>query len=273
MVKEKSREAIPIELSKIEISEQNVRKEGAEQELDELAESIKAVGLINPILVKRKSGAKDEFELIVGQRRYLAHKKLGRKFILAFVDDRMSEDDELIKSLVENVHRVEINHADAARATTALYKRFDKKIEKVKKVSGLSRRRIEQYVDIEEVASPATKRKLKEGKVKPADVQRVIRAAQRNMAKADEMLEMMEKYELDKYQKGRLVEYGEEHPTWSANKIVTESLKPIIERSVVVPLSPKLRDGLQRAVDSCKRGADEIAVEALGEWLRKNGYL
>ncbi len=262
----------PIEISKIEVSDFNVRKRGVKQGIDELADSIKAIGLIQPVEVMKRP-RDDRFDLIIGQRRYLAYKKLGRKTIPAKVIDRLNRNDAVIRSLIENVHRVEVNHADAASATTEIYKRYDKKIEEVRSVTGLSAKRIRQYVEIEEQASEKAKQMLKAGSVKPADVQRVIRAAQDDIAKADEMLEMMKKYQLDKYQKGRLVEYGEDHPKWPARKIFEEAIKPRVEKSVVVPLPPKLRDGLQKAVDACRRTPDEITAQALEHWLKVNGYL
>jgi ParB family chromosome partitioning protein len=262
----------PIEISKIEVSDFNVRKRGVKQDIDELADSIKAIGLIQPVEVMKRP-REDRFDLIIGQRRYLAYKKLGRKTIPAKVIDRLNRNDAVIRSLIENVHRVEVNHADAASATTEIYKRYGKKIEEVRSVTGLSARRIRQYVEIEEQASEKAKQMLKAGSVEPADVQRVIRAAQDDIAKADEMLEMMKEYQLDKHQKGRLVEYGEDHPRWSAKKIIQEAIKARVEKSVVVPLSPRLRDGLQKAVDACRRTPDEITAEALEHWLKVNMYL
>ncbi len=270
--KEKA-EVIPVEISKINVSDWNVRKKGIKQEeINELADSIRAVGLIQPVELMKRAG-EDRFDLIVGQRRYLAHKKLGWKTIRSMVVDRLDEDEAVIHSLVENMHRKELNHTDAARATTELYKRFNKDIEKVHRVTGLSQKRIRQYVYIDELASAETKQELRAGRVKPADVQRALRAAQGNIEKADKMLEMMKEYQLDKHQSGRLVEYGEDHPKWSAKKIFEEATKPRVEKSVVVPLRPKLRDGLQKAVESCRRGPDEIAAEALEDWLRRNDYL
>jgi ParB family chromosome partitioning protein len=263
---------IEIPLSKIKVSDLNVRKKIDTQSIYELAASIKALGLIHQVEVMKRP-REDKFDLIVGQRRYLAHKKLGKKTIRAVIIKRLDDNDSLIRSLVENVQRVEINPADAARATTALYKRYKKDVKKVSNVTGLSPQRIRQYVEIEEQSSAKTKRKLRERKVQPADVQRVLRAAQGNIEKADEMLDMMNKYQLDKYQKGRLVEYGEDHPKWSAKKIIEEAIKPRVEKSVVVPLSPKLRDGLQKAVDACRKTPDEITAEALEHWLKVNMYL
>ena len=263
----------PIELSKIRVSDLNVRKKGIkEEEIDELADSIKAVGLINPVEVIIRKG-RDKLDLIVGQRRYLAHKKLGRKTIRAIVLDALDDRDAVIRSLVENVHRATLNHADAARATTELYKHFKKDAKKVHRVTGLSYRRIRQYVEIEEQASARTKRKLREKRVEPVDVQRVIRAAQGDIEKADEMLDMMKQYQLDPHQKGRLVEYGEDHPKWTASRIVEEALKPRVEKKVIVALSPKIREGLQNAVDELDMAPDEITADALERWLEENGYL
>lgn len=263
---------VPVELSKIEISDSNVRKQGVEQDIEELMDSIKAVGgLIQPVKLIRKGANK--FELFVGQRRFRAYQKLGWLKIPAIIIDKLKKDEAEIHSLIENVHRTELNHADAARATTELYKRYHRDVRKISRVTGLSPQRVRQYVEIEEQASAKTKRKLKERKVEPADVQRVIRAARGNIGKADEMLEMMKKYQLDTHQKGRLVEYGEDHPSWSASKIVEEAIKPRVEKSIVVPLPPRLRDGLQKAVNACRRNPDEIAAEALEHWLNVNGYL
>ena len=67
---------VPIELQRIEVSDWNVRREGVERDIDELADSIKAVGrLIQPVTVMKKDT--DRFELIVGQRRFRAYEKLG----------------------------------------------------------------------------------------------------------------------------------------------------------------------------------------------------
>jgi len=263
---------VPVELSKIEISDSNVRKQGVEQDIEELMDSIKAVGgLIQPVKLIRKGANK--FELFVGQRRFRAYEKLRWPKIPGIIIDKLEKDEAEIHSLIENVHRSELNDADAARATTELYKRYHRDVKKVSRVTGLSPQRVRQYVEIEEQASAKTKRKLKEGKVKPADVQRVLRAAQGDLNKADEMLDMMKEYQLDKHQKGRLVEYGEDHPKWSARKIFEEAIQPRVEKSVLVPLSPKLRDGLQRAVDACRRTPDEITAQALEHWLNVNGYL
>lgn len=263
---------VPIKLSDIEISDMNVRKSGAEQDFDHLGESIRIVGLVQPVVVMKAEGS-DKYELIVGQRRYMAYEKLGRKTIPAIVIEELSKNDALIRSLVENVHRVELNHADAAKAATLLYKRLGRDIKKVSKATGLSPYRVQQYVDIDELASEKTKHKLQKGTVTPKDVQRTLRAAKGNIEKADELLDMMEKYKLGVHQKNRLVAIGEAKPNASAKSIVEEALKPQRETSVIVPLPPKIQKALEAAAKDLRKSWEEVASDALENWLRGNGYL
>jgi len=71
-----------IKLSAIQISEQNVRKTNAEKELEELMENIKKYGLFQPVVLLGNPG-KPPYKLIVGQRRFLAHKRLKKETIKA----------------------------------------------------------------------------------------------------------------------------------------------------------------------------------------------
>ena len=95
-----------IEISKIVVSEQNVRKDlsaGTEEaNLADLANSIKEKGLLSPITVVQRG---DHYELIVGQRRFLACKKLGYEKIAAIIRDESDDTDYLTISLIENIHR------------------------------------------------------------------------------------------------------------------------------------------------------------------------
>jgi ParB family chromosome partitioning protein len=83
------------------------RREFNSEELNELEESLKASGLLQPITVRRRSG-KDGFELIAGERRLRAAIKLGWKEIPAIIkeiDDRTA----LTLALVENLQRTDLN--------------------------------------------------------------------------------------------------------------------------------------------------------------------
>ncbi len=82
------------------------------QELEELAESIKTNGLIQPIIV-RKAGT--GFELIAGERRYRASKIAELEKIPAIIRD--ANDEQMLElALVENIHRIDLNPIERAKA-------------------------------------------------------------------------------------------------------------------------------------------------------------
>ncbi|WP_354641570.1 ParB/RepB/Spo0J family partition protein [Kitasatospora camelliae] len=92
-----------------------------EEKLDELVTSIKAVGLLQPVVV-RQVGA-DRFELIMGERRWRASKLAGLEVIPAIV--RATEDDKLLlDALLENLHRAELNPLEEAAAYDQLLRDF-----------------------------------------------------------------------------------------------------------------------------------------------------
>lgn len=106
----------------IEISEFNTRKDLADGQIDstieDLARSIEKQGLLSPITVFEKQNG--GYALIAGQRRLLACKHLGWSTISAIVRDNMSTADATAISLVENVHRADMNPRDKAIAFKTL---------------------------------------------------------------------------------------------------------------------------------------------------------
>ena len=115
-----------IGIDKIKVSKSNTRKDlsaGTEDAtLDDLARSILEKGLLSPILVIKKSEGK--YDLIAGQRRFLACKKLGWKDIPAIVRDDLNDADATVISLIENIHRADMNPLDKATALKALYEKY-----------------------------------------------------------------------------------------------------------------------------------------------------
>jgi ParB family chromosome partitioning protein len=87
-----------------------------EQELADLARSIEANGVIQPVIVRK---VETGFQLIAGERRWRAAKLAGVEIIPAVV--RSATDDELLElALVENIHRTDLNPVERATA----YKRY-----------------------------------------------------------------------------------------------------------------------------------------------------
>lgn len=111
---------LAIDLDRIKPNPFQPRREIPSSKIDELAQSIKASGLIQPIVVRRKG---DFYELIVGERRFLACRKLGWKKISAVV--KILPDNEMaIMALIENIQRENLNYIEEANGYLSLMKIF-----------------------------------------------------------------------------------------------------------------------------------------------------
>src|SRR5512140_2597741 len=94
-----------------------------EKKLDELAESIRVNGVIQPILVRRAPNG-DGYQLIAGERRFLAAQRAGRQTIPAII--RQASRKEMLEfALVENLQREDLNPIDEARAYERMALEFD----------------------------------------------------------------------------------------------------------------------------------------------------
>jgi ParB family chromosome partitioning protein len=261
-----------IPIDKIRVSDANVRHIEPRKDIEELAASIKKHGLLQPVLLRGEHDT-GPYDLIVGQRRFLAHQSLNKKTIRAVFAGDLDDIQASIRSLAENMHRSKLNHADAAKAITDLYKYFGRDEKRVKRETGMSIRRIRQYVDIEERASDEMKRRLKQGKVSPVDVQRALNAAPGDRKKADKLVQIMVRKKLTTYEKKRVVEYGAAHPKAAPDTIVAEAQRPRVEQSIMVRLKEDVRKGLEKAAVALAKDPEEVASQALAEWLSANGFI
>ncbi|MGB2312934.1 MAG: ParB/RepB/Spo0J family partition protein [Flavobacteriaceae bacterium] len=102
---------IDLEIDKIEVNPYQPRTHFNEQAIEELAESIKTLGIIQPVTV-RKLG-RNQYQLVSGERRYRAAKSLDFDTIPAFV--RIANDQETLEmALVENIQRRDLDPIEIA---------------------------------------------------------------------------------------------------------------------------------------------------------------
>jgi ParB family chromosome partitioning protein len=104
--------------------------------LAELAASIEAVGLLQPVVVRRK--AQGQYELIMGERRWRACELAGVDVIPAIVRET-SDDDMLREALIENLHREQLNPLEEAAAYQQLLDDFSATHEELARRVGRSR--------------------------------------------------------------------------------------------------------------------------------------
>jgi len=102
-----------IDVGKVSSNPWQPRTEFPEGELEELTRSIRKMGVMQPIVVRRKTGG--GFELIAGERRLLAARRARLKAIPAVVRD-LSDQEMLIAAIIENVVRSDLGAVEKARA-------------------------------------------------------------------------------------------------------------------------------------------------------------
>lgn len=110
-------EMLQLDLGKLDPNPDQPRKHFDQAFLEELAESIKEKGLIQPIVVKRLTGGR--FMIVAGERRYRAHKLIGADTIRAIATD--GNPDEI--ALIENVQRQDLDPIEEAEAYARLLER------------------------------------------------------------------------------------------------------------------------------------------------------
>lgn len=119
--------SVLVKITKVEPNREQPRKNFDEESLQELADSIRQFGLLQPILVQDK---KSHYEIIAGERRWRAAKLAGLKEVPVLIKNYSSQ--ELVEiSLIENIQRQDLNPIEEALAYKRLLTEFDLKQEEV----------------------------------------------------------------------------------------------------------------------------------------------
>ncbi|MFW0109462.1 ParB/RepB/Spo0J family partition protein [Rothia sp. P13129] len=115
------------------------RTEFNEQDMEELVHSVKEIGVLQPIVVRKsREGGKEKYELVMGERRWRATQRAGLDTIPAIV--RETHDVDLLRdALLENLHRSQLNPIEEAAAYQQLLEEFGTTQEQLAQKIGRSR--------------------------------------------------------------------------------------------------------------------------------------
>lgn len=209
-------ELIEIDIDLIEPNSEQPRTTFEEQSLEELAQSIRVNGVVQPILVRRK-GAK--YQIVAGERRWRASQKAGLQKVPAIV--RVVSDDKLLEiALIENIQRQELNAIEEARA----YKNLIDSI-------GLTQEMIAERVGKNRTTITTFLRLLK----LPDDIQKMVEQNKISPGHARALL-MAEDSELQRSLAGKIIEMS--LSVRETEKIVKRAKKgdaQVAENKVVTP--------------------------------------
>lgn len=132
-----------IELAKIQPNPEQPRSVFEEEALDELAASIRSIGLIQPVTL-REIGP-EKYQIISGERRYRASLKVGLQTIPAYI--KTAADDDVVEmALIENIQREDLNSIEIALAYQKLIDAYGLTQERLSERVGKKRTTIANYL-------------------------------------------------------------------------------------------------------------------------------
>ena len=153
--------AIELRIMEVEPNKNQPRKDFSDQALEELSNSIKEHGLLQPILVRPLTNGR--YQIIAGERRWRASRKAGLTTIKAVVRD-FPDEDVLEIALIENLQREDLNPIEEAEGYSNLIKELGLTQEQVAKKVNKSRSYVANSLRVLSL-DRNTQRYLKEGKI------------------------------------------------------------------------------------------------------------
>lgn len=151
------------------------RRHFDKQHLQELADSIKEHGILQPLVVRRTgAGGDGGFELIAGERRFRASKLLGLSTVPVIVKDIEDENTLLELALIENIQRTDLNPIEEAEAYQSLISKFQYTQEQASVKIGKSRSSISNILRLLNLPE-FVKRDLIEGNISEGHARPMLR--------------------------------------------------------------------------------------------------
>lgn len=154
---------LEVPVNEIRMNKNQPRKHFDEKKLEELADSIKQHGILQPVILRKKQTG---YELVAGERRWRAAQKAGVEKVPAIIKE-LSDMDVMEIALIENLQREDLNPLEEAEAYKKLIEEFGMTQEELSKRVGKSRSQIANTVRLlnldEEIKKLITEEKLTAG--------------------------------------------------------------------------------------------------------------
>ena len=141
---ERATNSLDIRIDKIQVNPTQPRTNFDTNEIENLTLSIKELGIIQPITVRKIDSG--NFEIISGERRFRASKKAGLNTIPCYIKGVDNETDLLKMSLVENIQRVDLDPIEIGLTYERLINDFNLNIDSISRLVGKNRSTISNYI-------------------------------------------------------------------------------------------------------------------------------
>ncbi|MDD3417233.1 MAG: ParB/RepB/Spo0J family partition protein [Lachnospiraceae bacterium] len=240
-----------VKITKVEPNREQPRKNFDEEALQELSDSIKQFGLLQPILVQDR---KTYYEIIAGERRWRAAKLAGLKEVPVIIKN-YSEQEIVEISLIENIQREDLNPIEEALAYKKLLTEFDLKQDEVAERVSKSRTAVTNSMRLLKLCEPV-QQMVVEGKISSGHARTLLGVEDTNtqMEIADKIVaEKLSVRDLEK-----LVKNLGKAPKQKKEKKIDESLETIYQN-----IAEKLKETLSTKVviNSAQDGTGSGKVE------------
>ena len=269
----KIKETKEINIDDCVIGKANARSRDVGKDIDELVESIKRQGLLQPICVCPLEEAGAKYEVLIGQRRLAAHQLLNKDTIMATIfDEYIDEIEAKVMSLTENMVRLDMPFLDYVDVCTWLYNKYGS-MKAVAQETGLSESKVSLYVK---------SARLKEGLKKLADEGTVdVKLA----LKVQDAVEAIGEYDEEKAislalemqrmsgtQRTKVIESVHEDPDRAIEEIVEDAKKAEDIFVLKIGLLPKLKKALEAYKSAEKTNMPDAALTLITEGLSSKGF-
>lgn len=140
-----------VELSKISVNPNQPRRDFDSEALQELADSIAEIGIIQPITLRKVD--EDSYQIIAGERRFRASQMAGLTTIPAYI--RTADDENVMEmALIENIQREDLNSLEIALAYQHLLEQYELTQERLSQRVGKKRTTIANYLRLLKLPAP-----------------------------------------------------------------------------------------------------------------------
>lgn len=268
----KEHRSIPLDDLVIGKAQVRVSEPGAG--IEELADSIRVQGLLQPIVVCQAADG-EKWEILTGQRRFLAHKRLGRDSIQAAVlDERVDEAQAKAISITENLIRRKLTGKDLKDGILFLYKIYGS-VQDVAEKTGISRERVRANVNYQRL-HPRLQELVDDNEVPIHVAVRAHDAAEDTTGEvnADDAEKLArEMAPMSDVQRRKLTQDRREHPEKSVDDVIEHAKSGGQVIQVIATVSAETHVAIQRVANEEGLNQDEATSMLITEALTGRGAL
>jgi len=263
-----------IPLGDLVIGKAQIRTHEPDREVEELAASIEKQGLLQPIVVCA-SEQEGKWEILVGQRRFLAHKMLKRdKITAAVLNERVDEAEAKAISITENLIRRKLSGPELIDGVTFLYKKYGS-VKAVHEATGIPYEKVRQYVNYPRLM-PQLKKMVDQGEI---DVKVALKAQDAvavgdDPPKEEDAVKLArEMASMSDAQRKKLVKERKENPETPVDDSIEKARTGSKIIQIIVTLTADAHAALRRFANTEGTSQDEAAAGLIEDALKDRGFL